>query len=303
MKRKDIDAFDIAQASRKVGNPGNVVKVVSQSGYQHGTHPDRSLQSGVDLILCTTVGPDAEQAMKCFQMSRVPSGKWNQSSFWITGYGGCARAMLSRKSIPMAPLIRYPAALALYCHDRLMPRGLLGGNNRWQISAVQGFDARFEDFWRTLLSENSQVLLADRTPETLRWHFRTRSWNCTGWLLGAFEASRLTAYAVFDRSDNPVHGLKRVRLVDFQALQGGSAALGPILAWMLEECRLAGFDVLEVPGSWLERVGGPKMSAPYRRTPKSWSHYYTAGDAGLAGELKNPAAWIPTLFDEDASIY
>jgi len=264
---------------------------------------DRFLrQPDVDLFLCTTVSPDAERALAFFQMLRVPSGQWNKSVFWITNYNGFAHAVLNRKSIPMAFLTRYPLALALSCHHKLAKPAEPAADERWEISPCPGFDQRFDEFWEGLLHENSGTLLAVRTQETLRWHFKTKSWNDTAWVVGAFQNARLAAYAIFDRWDNHVCDLKRIRLVDFQARLGSTGAVQPILSWMLRECRHTGIHVLEVPGSWLERLGVPNLPAPYYRTLPSWSHYYKATDAGLAEELKNPAAWAPSLFDGDASI-
>jgi hypothetical protein len=44
------------------------------------------------------------------------------------------------------------------------------------------------------------------------------------------DGRRLVAYAIFDRPDNPKYGLRRVRLVDFQSLDGTTALLPTILS-------------------------------------------------------------------------
>src|SRR5882724_1176483 len=50
--------------------------------------------NNVDLFITDTVSAKAEPALGMFRWSRVPSGKWDESFFWITGYHGFARTAL-----------------------------------------------------------------------------------------------------------------------------------------------------------------------------------------------------------------
>ena len=122
------------------------------------------------------------------------------------------------------------------------------------------------------------------------------------WILAAREGARIIAYAVFDRLDNPALGLKRVRLVDFQCIRGSEEVLSSALDWMLRECREKGIHLLDVTGCWLDRPDLPHIPAPYHRDLVSWSYYYKANSPELRTTLKDPAAWVPTSFDGDASL-
>lgn len=260
-------------------------------------------QQSVDLFLCTTVSPQAERTMQFLKMLRVPSGHWNQSEFWITNFKGFAQAVLRHRSVPMAPLASYPAALALFCLDKVSRKPMHSNREEWQLALCPCFDARFDTFWDTLLAENPETLLGVRSLTALRWHFRALAESESMWVLGAFRDLKLVAYAVFDRRDNAANGLRRIRLIDAQALSGNAPAVKSMLAWMLAECRRAGIHVLEVPGAWLERLRGTGVSAPYRRPTASWTQYYKATNESLARELENPAVWAPSSFDGDASIW
>ena len=142
-----------------------------------------------------------------------------------------------------------------------------------EIAPCYWFDRHFDHFWDELQHQNENVLLAVRTPETLAWHFRRMLSQQRAWILGAYQGSRLTAYAVFDRQDNPATGLQRIRLVDFQALKGSEGALSSALSWMLNKCREQGTHVLEVAGCWLDRPGLPRIRPPYQRTmPRRTRH-------------------------------
>jgi hypothetical protein len=258
-------------------------------------------QKEVDLFICTTVGPQAEPVFSAVGLSRVPVGQWHKSTFWITNYRRFSGAVLSQKSALLAAVMSHPMSVALYCWDKLHDLRMRGGSSIVEIELCSGFDRRFDDFWEELRRQNDDVLLAVRTPQTLQWHFRNTPQRPATWILGVLERSRLTAYAIFDRSDSAV-GLKRVRLVDFQALCGSEEALGATLQWMLNRCRKEGIPFLEVTGCWLNRPSLPRVVAPYHRNLPCWAYYYKAKEKHLSEALQDSAAWAPSSFDGDASL-
>ena len=93
--------------------------------------------------------------------------------------------------------------------------------------------------------------------------------------------------------------LKRIRFVDFQALDGCEALLRPLLARLVGYFRRDGAHVIENTGCWLEGRGAV---APYTRGMKNWTFYYKARDPNLARGLRDSRAWAPTSFDGDASV-
>ena len=112
----------------------------------------------------------------------------------------------------------------------------------------------------------------------------------------------IAAYAVFDRKDNAGLGLKRVRLVDYQSLDGSPALLPPMLSWALRKCRESGVHMLENVGRWLERGEVIDALAPYRRKLSTWTYFYRANNPELAAKLQTRYRWAPSLFDGNASL-
>jgi len=258
-------------------------------------------QKDVQLFISATVGPNAEPALKLLHFSRLPVGNWQQSAFWITNYRGFSRSALTSKSVAFAPAISYPLSAALFCRDKFRFANRINGSPI-QIELCSGFDNRFDEFWEELRRQNQKVLLGVRTRETLTWHFRDALIQQNAWILTASTGSRLVAYAVFDRQDKPAFGLRRIRLVDFQAIDGCQDALRSALLRMLHKCRRERIHVLEVMGSWLERPEFPQVLPPHHRPLASWTYYYKANDPDLHEVLKNPAVWAPSSFDGDASL-
>jgi hypothetical protein len=122
------------------------------------------------------------------------------------------------------------------------------------------------------------------------------------WIVTACSGSRLIAYAICDRHDRPAYGLKRVRLVDYQWLDGSEEAFRSVLSFILRKCRSEGVHVFENPGCWLARKSLPESVAPYGRSLASWTHYYKANDKALGAALQDPSAWAPSYYDGDASL-
>ncbi|MEO7985874.1 MAG: hypothetical protein ABI766_05025, partial [Gemmatimonadales bacterium] len=255
---------------------------------------------GVDLFVSTTVSAASTPGVDAFQCARVPVGVWDESAFWITRHQGFVESFLTLKNYPLAKPLSYPLSAAVLLKDRLSWKAW--GGYDVEVTACAAFDDRFDDFWEDLRTRHPHVLLAHRTREVLDWHYKYLLSTNRLWIAAITDGARLLAYAVFDRSDKQGIGLKRVRLVDFQSLDGGPDLLPPLLHWALRKCRGEDVHMLEYFGRWLEKGEVVDRIAPYRRTLPAWIYVYRANDAGLAESLKDVRAWAPTLFDGDASL-
>jgi hypothetical protein len=258
-------------------------------------------QREVDLFVCTTPNPIAETVLRAFKFCRTPSGTWDQTAFWITGYRGFARSVLRAAPVPLPPVLAHPLSATLFLTDVL--RTSTGTNHADHgLDLCSSFDARFDVFWSALESENQNRLLAVRTRETLEWHFGSALAQGKAWILAASSGGRLVAYSIFDRRDEPRLRLKRIRLVDFQALRGFEELLRPVLAWMLRQCRREQIHVAENVGCWLRRFRVLGMAACHHRQLKCWQFYYRTRDKELHEHLQNPNVWMPSSFDGDSSL-
>jgi hypothetical protein len=257
-------------------------------------------QRGVDLFVTTTNSAASTPGVDAFQCTRVPVGVWDESAFWITGHRGFVESFLTLKNYPLAKPLSYPLSAAVFLKDLLARKAWGAGDV--EVKACPAFDERFDDFWAELKTRSPHLLLAVRTREVLEWHYKSLLSSNRLWIATVSDGSRLVAYAVFDRSDKSAIGLKRVRMVDFQSLDGGTATLLPFLSWALKKCREEGVHVMEHFGRWLEKGGLLDGIAPYRRRLPTWIYVYRANDPRLAESLRDPRVWVPSLFDGDASL-
>jgi hypothetical protein len=257
-------------------------------------------QRGVDLFITTTNSAASTPGVDAFQCARVPVGVWDESAFWITHHRGFVESFLTLKNYPLAKPLSYPLSAAAFLKNRFTRKAWGGGDV--EVKACPAFDERFDEFWMELRRRSPHLLLAVRTREVLEWHYKSLLSSNRLWIATVVDGPRLVAYAVFDRSDKPDIGLKRVRLVDFLSLDGGTGLLLPLLSWALKKCRDEGIHVLEHFGRWLEKGAVLDRIAPYRRRLPAWIYVYRANDPGLAESLRDPQVWVPSLFDGDASL-
>jgi hypothetical protein len=258
-------------------------------------------QKTVDLFISSTVGAKAEPVMNLFGNKRVPVGCWNKATFWIASYLGFAHIALKQRSFPLPGIMSYPISTFLLYRDRFLSPKHRSRIAISEIETCSRFDFRFDEFWNELKTQRHDVLLAVRTQETLEWHFRDKLVGQEVFILTFSHKSRIHAYAVFDREDT-AFGLKRVRLVDFQALGNAEEMLGPMLHCMIQKCRASGIHILEVTGCWPNQAALSGLVAPYERPLPSWVFYYKGRSEELSRLLADPRVWVPSSFDGDSSI-
>ena len=257
-------------------------------------------QPGVDLFISTTANAKRGADLSTFA-TRVPVGDWETIAYWVTGYRGFARKALQKLGIPLAPALALPAAAALWLKDALFARALPAFSSGVVISAIDGFDSRFDVFWEELVRQNPDKLLAARDSRTLAWHYAIPMRRGRLWIFTAVRNGLLRAYCVLNRQDWR-QGVRRMRLIDYQTLEPDVDLLPELLQAALRRCAAEGFYVLEHLGCGLPKMRSFDHFAPYRRKLPNWPFYYHAADPALAAELRRPEAWDPSTFDGDASI-
>jgi hypothetical protein len=257
-------------------------------------------QKNVDIYLGTTVNSHSSKALTAFKLPRVPVGAWDRSAYWITDCQGFATSWVTMKAL--ARPLRYALAAALVVKNLSARRILKDNRNGSDIDLCGSFDDRFDAFWGALKKRSRHVLLALRSREALEWHFKFAMLQNKLWVLTATEGSDLASYSIFCRQDNPSIGLKRMRLVDFQVLDGNGAVLLPMLSKALKKCREEGIHMLEYLGVCPEAENVIQSLAPRQRRLPSWLYYYKAKSQILARSLANPTAWNPSCFDGDSSL-
>ncbi len=257
----------------------------------------RFITQKADLIINSSCNAASAPLHEALRFSRVPIGRWDRSTFWITNYRGFVNSFLRNKHLP--------AVLANALIPALWAKRKFGTTRPridCDLQTAANFDERFDDFWEESRRTNNHKLLANRSRANLSWHFHHALSRNAAWVVSTGSPSRLNAYAVFLRDDNPLYGLKRVRLIDFQERGGSTSTLESMLGVGLGQCENLGIHVLEAFGFSPEKQRVIERLAPWHRRLPSWLFYYRTRNSQLAADLKVPAAWDPCHFDGDASL-
>jgi len=256
--------------------------------------------SAGDMAITTSANPNSARLMDPLHCAKAPSGNWSQSVYWVTNYTGFMASAFGRKGWPK--FLAYPASAVLSLKDRITDAGLARHQQASSLELCTAFDERFDVFWEELKRVYSHRFLHDRSRRTLQWHFKFALLENNVWILTTGTRSRISAYAIFYRQDNPDIGLKRVRLIDFQTLDDNYEALAPMLSWAHQRCQQEGIHMLEAYGFRPEKERVIQSLAPHRRQLPSWFYYYKTRDQGLIAALINPDIWDPCHYDGDSSL-
>ena len=261
-------------------------------------------QRQVDLFLSTTVNSQSEAAYSSFQSSRVPVGAWDRTLFWITNYRGFIASYLRKSASSLVQPLRYPLSAGLYLRDQIKGSDLAHAKGGIPVLPAASIDDRFQSFWEQLRVQKSKILIADRSQETLDWHFKFALQQNRAWIYTVEAKSGLAAYAVFLRYDFPQVGLTRMRLADFQCIvpENSQDILTAMLATAADRCRKESIHMFELVGVTLALENGLESASPHGRPLGSWLSYYKVNNASLASVLKRPEVWEPSLFDGDSSL-
>ena len=262
-------------------------------------------QKNAEICFDTTPSYEAARDNEVLGALRVPVGAWDRNVFWITNYRGCLSIWLKTKipkqMWPMIGPLCLPLSATLFLKDTLARPAVRKLRNGLVVEYCTAFDEGFDEFWEGLRTDYPDLLLAVRTREVLQWHFAYAILQNRLWIWRVKQDSRIAAYAVFLKTENPKSGITRVSLVDFQALKANTGLVMPMLAAALERCRKERVHLLENVGLSFGKSGINKF-APYQRRDWWWTYFYKARDKDLSDMLNSPRAWAPSLYDGDASI-
>ena len=252
-----------------------------------------------DMSINASANPTASKIMDRLG-PRIPAGDWDNSRFWITNYNGFTGSVCKTKGWPKA--LSYPGAAALWLKDRF------GGVNSWSrrrspdVQQLSGFDERFDTFWAELRKNYPQRFLANRSRAVLDWHFKYNFVQKKIWLLTIEDKSRILAYGIFCRRDNPEFDLTRVRLIDYQVLDNRVELVVPMLVWAFWRCQQEGIHMLEAFGFRGDKQAPIDALSPHLRRLPAWSFFFWSRNKALQEHLNREVVWDPSHFDGDASL-
>jgi hypothetical protein len=257
-------------------------------------------QKDVDLLIQSTANAVSAKIYRAFRSCEVPSHGYDTPLFWICDPSGFAAALLQKRGYARSTALLKPILAAGLATVQAIRRSRATSRHD-APDVLAGFDERFDTFWTDLCAARPNTLLCFRRLADLEWHFKSALENESVWIF-AEGSPRMRAYAIFRKEDAEDIGLKRVRLVDWQSLDGTPETAVRLVTAACRQAVETGVHIVEAlgfPAACRQRL---QELRPFRRVLPSWPFYYRAQDRAIEADLRDAAAWHACAYDGDASL-
>jgi hypothetical protein len=263
-------------------------------------------QRAVDLYLTTTASEVVGKIARAFKSDPLPQADYEKLLFWVLRPYPFARVVA--ENLKLKPAISHMGALLASFAvgaDKILRR-------RWPRQGESGFSVRdisasdvgddFQALWQEKLREKPHVLLADRSPQTLRWHFESCTDAATARILCCYNKGELLGYAVLRNEHNQANSLRVSIIADMLARQDDPVIVRRLWAAAYDYAKREGSDILQVLGfpSCIRQLCRPWR--PYLTTEPILPFYYKAAEPMLHKTLSDGMAWYATAFDGDRTL-
>jgi hypothetical protein len=159
----------------------------------------------------------------------------------------------------------------------------------------------FETLWMEKLGEGTR-LLADRSPEFLRWHYDLPNNQAKTSVFCCRKHGQLVGYLVIRDETGNASGLRRSLIADMIVKQDDPDVVSTLIVAGYEHAMDAGSDVLEVQGfpAGIRRLC--ERWNPYMRRFPATPFFYKAATPSLHKTLADGELWYGTPFDGDTTL-
>jgi hypothetical protein len=251
-------------------------------------------QTNVDLWLDGSASVAASRVLTAMKLSRIPLPGYDVPCFWAARPRGFAKAALTRKSVPCAGVLAWPAGIVLGARDVIRRSGQRRMASR--VNRIDSFDDRFDSFWLRL-RESPSRLRAVRTRAALEWRFGAQLRAAQARIIVARDGASLSGYAVLLHRHSPELGMELYDIADLQALRDDTAITRDLLLASIGLAREEKADAVKiVTGTPFRRLAVDELK-PYTYRLPFWQLFYKVESAELRSALATADAWDFSLFD------
>lgn len=261
-------------------------------------------QDQVDLYLTTSAVNTVGSIAHSFKCKPLPQADYETVLFWVLRPRHFAKTLMTKLRLgPISSYIgRVAASMAVVTDVALRRRTIRPRPTNYTVSEID-LDRLGDDFqtlWLQKLNEEPR-LLADRSPDALRWHFQIPGDVGSAHVLGCYNNGELLGYTVL-RSDSNQHGLRTSTVADLIAREDQPEVFEALLVASYNHARRLRSDILEVLGFPQNIREVCSRWKPYRRQYPACPFYYKAIDPMMAQILSNGLAWYACPFDGDTNL-
>lgn len=262
-------------------------------------------QPGIDLFLNTTAVPAVGRLMKPFAADAVPQSNYGDVLFWIVNAPEFVRSSMNKLGLKngWTSAVQGIASLALRADVTFRRRYPRAQDTTLRVDCEDAstLTAQLDRLWNSLRQSSSR-LLADRSAETLHWHFCPQAARGEVHWLTARRDGILVGYLVMVNIRESDSGLLRSVVADLFCGENDRNAVTALLVTAYRRAELTGGHVLEILGfpKWVREVCSTWR--PYSRSYPACPFYYKTREPALAHELQHERAWYASPYDGDGTL-
>ena len=262
-------------------------------------------QANIELFLNTSAIESVGKLARAFQADALPQNDYDTVLFWVLNTRQFGNALLKKFGVRPQLLAtgRIICSLALWVEKTFRGRHPGQAFDNFEVTEVSlseiGND--FEALWLRRLAEKPR-LLADRSPEQLRWHFTIPGGGQETKVFRSDLHGRLMGYAVVRSETENETGLRRSRLSDMLVEADEPEVVRSLVARAYHYAKDSGnhvFEVLGFPRNLRRALMGWK---PYFRKYPACPFYFKARDRALHQALLTEDSWYACPFDGDTTL-
>ena len=264
-------------------------------------------QKSVDLFLTTTAIETVGKIARAFKSDPLPQPEYDTVLFWVLKPYPFAQAVIKRLKLnsTFAYLGAIFTAFAVAADGVMRRRPPRRVSKKCTVNDIRVHEIGddFQNLWAEKLSEaKGKLLLADRSPAVLRWHFDIPGDHGVTRVLCCRLNGRLRGYAVVRTDSNTRNGLRRTLIADMLVINNDPVVVRALFASAYGHAKSARSEVLEVMGFPDEIRRVLYQSNPYSRKYPACPFYYKAVDPELHKSLADGAAWYASPYDGDTTL-
>ena len=259
-------------------------------------------QKGVDLLLSTSAGGPARQLLEVFKGRLLPQADYSKVLFWVLDPHSFLSTVQSKLHLNgrLPTIGRHIGAHLLRVEQAFRRRYPRASSSRYDIRELSpsAISSEFDGFWQKKMATSAR-LLADRSPETLRWHFDVPGDQRRPTIIRCDCGGRMVGYAVVLTSI--AYGtLRKACLVDMLVEDEESTVPQELMVAAFEYARRNNHHVFEVFGFPRSIRQVCMKWNPYMREQSSY--LFKAADRDLHSALESENAWYATPYDGDSTL-
>jgi GNAT superfamily N-acetyltransferase len=261
-------------------------------------------QKAVDLFISTSAIEAVGKIALAFKSSPIPQPDYDTALFWVLRPHPFARVLTQKLKLDPVPAKLGSAAAALViAADKILRRRWPNHSTTFTVSEI-GIEEIGDDFqalWSAKINE-APVMLADRSPAALRWHFKIPGDVGSARALCCFREQELVGYAIIRSDTNQETGLRTSLIADLIARSDDPEIIRTLLATAYDYAKGKGSHILEMLGFPPNIRNVSAAWRPYRRKYPACPFYLKAADPELHKALSEGAAWYASPYDGDATL-